>query len=261
VDTTGRAAFSGGDFMQEILSRDVRGVTVVTLNRPERLNAFTPTGYRDLRIALARADNEPSVGAIVIKGGKRAFSTGADLSYLQDDANIDAMKLEFDRLLKVFIGLSKPLIAAAAGAVVGFGATLLLHCDVVLLASDARLRFPFVELGTVPEAGSSCLLPMAVGSQRAMDLILSARWFNATEAVDMGLAARALASDDVGPAALELAQRIADTPRDAVVMAKALLRESRRRPVERAVERELAAAASLAELHEAMQMPRGPAQD
>ena len=77
----------------------------------------------------------------------------------------------------------------------------------------------------------------------------------------MGLAARALASDDVGPAALELAQRIADTPRDAVVMAKALLRESRRRPVERAVERELAAAANLAELHEAMQMPRGPAQD
>jgi enoyl-CoA hydratase/carnithine racemase len=102
---------------------------------------------------------------------------------------------------------------------------------------------------------------MAVGSQRAMDLILSARWLNATEAVDMGLAARALASDDVGPAALELAQRIADTPRDAVVMAKALLRESRRRPVERAVERELAAAANLAELHEAMQMPRGPAQD
>jgi enoyl-CoA hydratase/carnithine racemase len=261
VNIAGRAAFSGGDFMQEILSRDVRGVTVVTLNRPERLNAFTPTGYRGLRVALERADNEPSVGAILIEGGRRAFSAGADLSYLQDDANIDAMKLEFDRLLKVLIGLSKPLIAAAAGAVVGFGATLLLHCDIVLLASDARLRFPFVELGIVPEAGSSWLLPMAVGSQRAMDLILSARWLNATEAVDMGLAARALASDDVGPAALELAQRIADTPRDAVVMAKALLRESRRRPVERAVERELAAAANLVELHEAMQMPRGPAQD
>lgn len=244
--------------MTELLSRDVGGVRVITLNRPERLNAFTPTGYRELRIALQEADVESQVGVVVLEGGERAFSTGADLRFLREQDDIDAMKFEFDGLLKALVQLSKPLIAAAAGAVVGFGATLLLHCDVVLVASDARLRFPFVELGTAPEAGSSWLLPHTVGAQRAMELILSSRWVGAEEAVEMGLAARTVSPDDLRPSALNLAQQIVAAPSGAAVAAKALLRNASRRSVLEAVEREYTSAAELAATHGAAVQVRTP---
>jgi enoyl-CoA hydratase/carnithine racemase len=233
--------------VSDVLSRDVGAVRVLTLNRPERRNAFTPSGYRDLRAALKRADDESDIKVILIEGGKQAFSAGADLNYLHDHADVEVMKREFDGLLATLTRLSKPLIAAAAGAAVGFGATLFLHCDVVFLASNARLRFPFVELGTAPEAGSSWLLPNAVGPQRAMELVLSARWLTAAEAVEIGLAARTVDNNEVGEVALELAQRIAESPAGAAIAAKALLRAACQHPIEEAVKREYATAQALAD--------------
>lgn len=232
--------------MDQILARDSGGVRVVTLNRPDRMNAFTPTGYRDLRVTLESADSSPDIRVVVIEGGRRAFSAGADLAHLRDDAETQAMKREFVGLLDALTAFSKPLIAAAAGAAVGFGATLLLHCDIVLLENETRLRYPFAALGTAPEAGSSWLLPHIIGTQRAMELILSGRWVTAAEAIEMGLAARSHPYDELSAAAVELARTIAGTPGSAALVAKALLREPMRSHIRDAVARENEAAALLA---------------
>ena len=104
---------------------------------------------------------------------------------------------EFLRLLDALIDCRTPIVAAVHGPAVGFGATLLLHCDVVVVAHDARLRFPFTQLGTAPEAGSSALLPAAIGAQRAAEILLTSRWVSGDEAAAIGLAAVAVPADEV----------------------------------------------------------------
>ena len=134
-------------------------VRTLTLNRPARLNAFTAASYQSLATLLVEADGDEKVHAVVLRGAGRAFSSGVDLDALR--AHPDApteLGQRFDELLDVLMTLRIPLLAAVTGPAVGFGATILLHCDLVLVADDARLRFPFTSLHTAPEAGSSMLL-------------------------------------------------------------------------------------------------------
>lgn len=227
----------------EILVHDEGRVRVITLNRPDRLNAFTAAGYDLLAAALATADRDPGVHVALVEGAGRAFSSGVDLDAFArgDQAEYVAT---FGRLLDTLVALEVPLVAAVHGAAVGFGATLLLHCDVVVVAGDARIRFPFAELGTAPEAGSSWLLPATVGRQRAAELLLTARWIDAHEAAALGLAATV--APDAGVAARELAAQIAAHPRPALVAAKQLLNETARAEVPPAVGRETTAGRTLA---------------
>ena len=236
---------------QLVLSDDVGAVRTLTLNRPSRLNAFTADSYRVLAERLREADEDEDVRALVLRGAGRAFCSGVDMDLL--DANITVeeiagLRSAFERLVDALTALSTPLIAAVHGPAVGIGATILLHCDVVLLAEGARLRFPFTSLRTTPEAGSSVLLPGVVGPQRAAELIYTARWVEATEAVAMGLALSCCPPDRLEHDANEIAAAVAAQPAAAVAAAKRLLRAGRADAVRAAVQRELHEAAHLAEV-------------
>ncbi|HEY3811161.1 MAG TPA: enoyl-CoA hydratase/isomerase family protein, partial [Acidimicrobiales bacterium] len=143
-----------------VLTADEGAVRVLTLNRPARLNAFTAASYRSLAESLDAADEAPAVRVVVLVGAGRGFSSGVDLDAIPTDGDSSSELSEtFDGLLESLLRFSKPLIAGVHGVAVGFGATVLLHCDVVLVAEDSRIRMPFTVLGTAPEAGSSLLLP------------------------------------------------------------------------------------------------------
>jgi enoyl-CoA hydratase/carnithine racemase len=222
-------------------------VRTLVLNRPTRLNALTSASYRRLTQLLQDAAEDPDVMVVVVRGQGRAFCSGVDVEELQKGSGQGAQSLgeAFDALVLELVGFAKPLVAAVHGPAVGFGATILLHCDVVLVADDARLRFPFTSLSTAPEAGSSALLPAIVGPQRAAELLFTSRWMDAAEAVSYGLALSRCPRDELDVEVSALAERIAQQPPAAVASAKRLLRADRMHVVSAASRRERAEAAWL----------------
>jgi enoyl-CoA hydratase/carnithine racemase len=224
----------------EIEVGDDGAVRILALNRPARLNAFTASAYREFTEALAAASADENVTVVVLVGNGPAFCAGADVKALADErTDTVEMGAAFGATLDELMSFPKPLIAAVHGAAVGFGFTLLLHCDIVLVAEDARLRAPFTMLQTAPEAGSSWLLPRAIGLQRAAELLLTSRWITAAEAVDFGLASRVCAPHALRDEALQLAHSIAQHGPAPTQAAKRLLRHGRADHVRAAMAREL----------------------
>jgi len=241
-----------------VLVSDHAAVRTLTLNRPSRLNAFTADSYRSLARLLVEADGDALIRVVLLRGAGRAFSSGVDLHALHERPEAGGELGEtFDELLDVLVSLQKPLVGAVHGAAVGFGATILLHCDLVLVADDARLRFPFTSLHTAPEAGSSLLLPSLAGPQRAAELLFTSRWIDAPDAVEAGIALRRCAPERLAAEAMELATTVAAQPPDAVAAAKRLLRAGRSDAVRAAMDRERVEARRLGELLG----PIGPASD
>lgn len=236
------AAASPSD--QLVLQEDDGPVRVLSLNRPTRLNSFTAASYRRLTELLNTAAAAPDVLVVILRGQGRAFCSGVDLEEISGEGGRE-LGATFDALIDALVGFGKPLVAAVHGPAVGFGATILLHCDAVLVADDARLRFPFTSLGTAPEAGSSVLLPAAVGPQRAAELVFTSRWIEAPDAVRYGLALSCCPRDQLDAEAGALAARIAQQPSAAVAAAKRLLRSSREEIVRAASARERAEAGRL----------------
>lgn len=223
-------------------------VVWLTFQHPERLNSFTADAYRDLHLALARLDADPQVHVVVLTGTGRAFSAGADRSLLTRDGDrTDQQRagMEFDRLLEALAGFEKPLFAAVNGLAVGFGATLLLYCDVVIAAAGARFRFPFTSLGLVPEAGSSVLLPARMRWADAMWSVLSSEWLDAVDAERAGLVWRVVADEELAAATTSAAHQVAAQNPNAVRESKRLLTAGRAQAVKAAVACELAAIATL----------------
>jgi enoyl-CoA hydratase/carnithine racemase len=218
-------------------------VAWLTFDRPERLNAFTGTGYQELRVALQRLARDDAARAVVLTGRGRAFSAGADRSLL-DAASPKAERQragdEFFQLLDVLGAFQKPLLAAVNGVAVGFGCTLLLYCDLVLIAETARLRFPFTALGIVPEAGSSALLPMRMRWADAMWAMLSSEWIDAAAAFQTGLAWRVVPDAELVEHVSSAAALISTHDADAVAATKRLMIGGRRNAALDAINRELA---------------------
>ncbi len=167
--------------MSTLLVTDDGAVRTLKFHRPDRLNAFTAEAYGTFADALTDAAADDVVLAIVLTGAERGFSSGVDLDAPRG-GDSGAFQTESVRLLDALIDCPKPIVAAVHGPAVGFGATMLLHCDVVIVAHDARIRFPFTQLGTAPEAASSVLLPAAIGAQRAAEILLTSRWVSGDEA-------------------------------------------------------------------------------
>lgn len=194
-------------------------VAIVTMNRPERKNAFTREQYDALGAVLARIDADDDLRVTVLTGAGTAFSSGQDLKEMAELADAVAGGDRgaggttgaggFTVLLDALEAFGKPLIAAVNGVAVGIGMTLLPYCDLVLVARSARMRVPFSELGVPPEAASSVLFVDRVGWQRAAELLLTSRWVDADEAVSIGLALRVEDDDALMTAALALAHEIA----------------------------------------------------
>ena len=204
------------------------GVAVITLNRPEQLNAFTGTMGRELGEAYRACDADDAVRVVVLTGAGRAFCAGADMSggaatfEKQDEEGFSAAGVEPPAW-----EVRKPVIAALNGHAVGIGFTLSLQCDIRFMAREGKYGVLQVRRGVMPDAYSHWTLPRIVGISRAAELLLSGRTFRGDEAAELGLASRVLPAEEVLPAALELARDIAvNTAPLSVAIAKRLLWES-----------------------------------
>ncbi|HUJ87190.1 MAG TPA: crotonase/enoyl-CoA hydratase family protein [Burkholderiales bacterium] len=207
-------------------------VATVTLNRPDKLNAFTRVMREELIDALAQADADDEVRALIVTGAGRAFCAGADLSAGSatfDYARRDGLSAETHRdgggqvTLRIF-EMKKPVIAAVNGPAVGIGATMQLPMDVRLASSAARFGLVFTRRGIVPEACSSWFLPRLVGIGQALEWTLTGRVFGAEEALAGGLVQRVLAPEALMPAARALAREIAEhTAPVAVALARQMM--------------------------------------
>jgi enoyl-CoA hydratase/carnithine racemase len=201
-------------------------VATLTLDRPERRNAWTRRMGIEMRHALQQADECDDVRAVVVTGAGRDFCVGADLEgggTVFDEARAREEE-KGERLSLKAWEVRKPVIAALNGAVAGVGATLPLQWDIRLAGESTRITFVFVKRGLVPEAASTWLLPRLVGMSRATELLLTGRLISAREALDMGLVSRVVPDADLLPAAQALAREIAEqTAPVAVALTKQLL--------------------------------------
>ena len=214
-------------------------VCLLTLNRPKALNAFNDDLYDALCVALDDAAESPDVAVVVLTGSGRAFSAGQDLAELESPRRYDdGLEHGFPPFIARVESFPKPLIAAVNGIGIGIGLTILPHCDLVLIAEDARLRAPFVSLGVTAEAGSTHLLPEAIGWQETAHLLYTASWLDATRAVESGLAWRSFPRENLLESALEVAAEIAVMPIASLVGTKKLLLDARLDAVRAARDRE-----------------------
>ncbi len=192
------------------------GVGLVTLNRPERRNAYTTRMGAELGEAFAALETDEAIRAIVVTGAGKYFCAGADLGGGRDTFNrvADEEGRARDRARGREAPrpweMRTPIIAAINGAAVGIGITLPMQWDIRIVARDARLGFVFNRRGITPEANSTWIVPRLIGVSRAMELMLTGRMFTGAEAVEMGLASQAVAAEEVLPTAMALARDIAD---------------------------------------------------
>lgn len=212
--------------MSEILTNRADGILTITINRPEKKNALTSAMYAAMADALEAAEIDAAVRVIVFAGNGGAFTAGNDLQdFLNNPPQGDESPVF--RFLRAISTASKPLVAAVNGVAVGVGTTMLLHCDLVYVGTDARLSLPFVNLALVPEAASSLLLPAMIGYHRAAELLLLGEPFNAETAKDYGIANAIFPDARVLPEAMQVAAKLAAKPPTAMRLTKQLLRQTR----------------------------------
>ncbi len=227
---------------ESIIYEVEEGVALITLNRPERLNAWNTRMAAELGSGLAAAQADDAVRVVVITGAGRAFCAGQDLSAGGDTFadNPNANPHEQGTPSTMPWDVSKPVVSAINGHAVGVGLTFPLTCDVRFVAEDAKLQFAFVRRGIAPELGSTKLLSHMVGLQVASDLLMSGRFFSGTEAAQIGLAACALPADEVLGAALDWARDVANNAAPVpVAVTKKLMWENLRSEIDATFQQEL----------------------
>jgi enoyl-CoA hydratase/carnithine racemase len=221
----------------EQITYEVRGrVAVITLNRPEKLNAWTPKMAAEQAHAIGRANDDSAIGAIVMTGAGRGFCAGADMQDTfqtridgKDPGNNTAggqggMPADVDwvRLCRE----SKPIVAAVNGAAVGIGVTMILPCDVIVASEKAKFGMFFIRMGLVPELASTYFLVQRMGFGAASEMCLSGRLYEAREAHERGLADHLAAPDELLDRALAIAGEMAGNPSRQLRMIKELLTDN-----------------------------------
>ncbi|MDG0024576.1 enoyl-CoA hydratase-related protein [Trinickia sp. Y13] len=210
----------------------------IGINRPDKRNALDGAMFDALANALLLAQSDIRVHCVLLHGASDSFCSGHDTAAfgtLWPQAADGAVR----RCINAFSEQLKPLLAAVNGAAVGFGATMLLHADWVVAGESAMFRFPFADLGIVPEAGATALLARRVGDLTARDWLLSGRPIAAAEALQRGFVSRVVPNANVRAAANEYALRLAAKPPRALQAARRLLQEGATLPVREAIENEL----------------------
>ncbi len=201
-------------------------VAIITLDRPEKLNAYNVAMRDDLYEALGAADEDPDVRALVLGGRGRAFSTGGDVSeFGTAPSPLVARAVRWRRdVWGRLLGLRAATIAAVHGFAVGGGMEMALLCDFCLAADDARFALPETGLGMIPGVGGTQTLPRHAGVARALDLVLSGRWLDARGARDAGIALRVVPRRRLAVSALALARRLARLEPSLVAAARRAVR-------------------------------------
>lgn len=201
-------------------------VLSITFDRPEKKNALSGAMYLAATKVLQDAGFDPSIGAILFAGAGGVFTAGNDLG---DFLDADSWEGEFPAFtfIKAVASCETALVAAIDGVAVGIGATMMLHCDLVYVAPETLFRLPFVDLGVVPEAACSLLLPRRIGMAKASEFLLLGESFGPEEAVRLGLANRILPQSELHTFAAAQAQKLAEKPRAALAITRRLLRGER----------------------------------
>jgi enoyl-CoA hydratase/carnithine racemase len=211
------------------------GVLHILLSRPEKKNALTRAMYTAMADALDAAATDPAQRVVVFSGAGDAFTAGNDL---MDFASSGGNVSEVMRFLKVLVDFPKPLLAAVHGAAVGIGTTMLLHCDIAWAAPSARFKTPFVDLGLVPEAASSYLMPRQFGAARAAQMLLLGETIDGATAAAWGLVAGVVPEESLLTTVMEKARHLASRAPTAVRESKALLKAGTRDAVRDVMMRE-----------------------
>jgi enoyl-CoA hydratase/carnithine racemase len=206
------------------------GVLTVTLARADKKNAITQAMYAALSEATERARTDDAVRVLMFRGEGDSFSAGNDIGDFIAIGSQAGQPTDMPvfRFLKALADLDKPVVAAVRGRAVGIGLTLLLHCDMVVVAEDALLSAPFINLALAPEAASSMLLPQVLGHQRAFEVFALGEPIDGRTAVAWGLANRAVAADQVEAVAAELAGKLAARAPNSIRKTKRLMRDAER---------------------------------
>jgi enoyl-CoA hydratase/carnithine racemase len=226
-----------GNIQTEISNAVLR----ITIDRPEKKNALTGAMYNELSDALELAEATPAVRAVLLHGNGDSFTAGNDLEdFLRQPWNAAGGVPPAVRFMYALDAMKKPLVAAVQGVAVGIGTTLLLHCDLVYAAENAKFVMPFVDLGIVPEAGSTVLLPALIGYLRSAEVMMLGAPLTAQRAHELGLVNAVVApADDLLPTATGAAERLAQKPAGALRATKQLLKKVGRTERERAMREEV----------------------
>ena len=212
----------------EMILMDKKGaVGLITLNRPDALNALNGQMMDEITRALRDLEADDNIGAIVITGNEKAFAAGADIKEMESKSYMDVFAEDFITAnWEEASRCSKPVIAAVAGYALGGGCELAMMCDFIICAENAKFGQPEINLGVTPGAGGTQRLPRLVGKSKAMDMILTGRMMDAKEAERSGLASRIVPTDDLVEEALKIAGKIADLSMPSVMMAKEMVNRS-----------------------------------
>jgi len=223
--------------MSDIISERSAGVLRIQLNRPEKKNAMTSGMYLTLANLLDSAAEDDQIRVVLWHGAGDSFCAGNDIEDFVKNPPGPGESPQAS-LMDSFLNFEKPIVVAVQGMVIGGGTTMLTHCDFVFAGESAKFQMPFVNLGVVPEFGSTCSLPARMGYIRAAELILLAQPFNASRAAELGLVTQVIPDETLLATASETAQKLAQKPAGALQASKRLMKWSTRQPVEDAIRAE-----------------------
>jgi len=202
------------------------GILSLILARPEKKNALTDAMYKALADALLASEEDVHTRVVLISAEGDTFSAGNDIGEFANASPDDTGPRNVLRFLRAIATLTKPVIAAVQGRAVGVGTTMLLHCDPVLLAENALLSTPFVNLALVPEACASLLMPARIGYVRAFSMFALGEAISAKDAVAWGIANKVVLIEELAEQSISLARRLTQQPSGALIATKKLMRDT-----------------------------------
>lgn len=216
------------------------GILRIQMNRPEKKNALTRAMYKTIADAIVLADRDDAVRVVLITGTGDCFTSGNDLADFREAATTaTGTARPLNPIIPAISQAKKPIVAAVTGVAVGIGTTMLLHCDLVCAGTKARFQLPFVNLGLCPELGSSAILPLMMGHQRAAALLLLGEVFDAETAREAGIVNVVCTDGELQEKALQKARQLAAQPPASVRLTKELMKRGREQVVKQAIAEEL----------------------
>lgn len=208
----------------DILINKAKGILTIEFNRPEKKNAITSAMYQAMADAIKDAENDTAVRALVIQGKPEIFTAGNDLEDFLKSSSSEVGDRPVAQFMRALSTATKPVVAAVAGNAVGIGTTLLMHCDLIYAADNAKFAMPFTQLGLCPEFASSMLFQQVVGYSRAAEKLMLGEAFGAQEAYEMGLVSQVLPLAELTEFAHGQAAKLAALPASSLRVTKRLMR-------------------------------------
>jgi len=240
--------------MSDIVTEGSANILRIQLNRPTKQNAMTPSMYLTLADLINGAAKDEQIRVVLCHSAGDSFCAGNDIEdFVKNPPGLGESPQA--RLMDALLNFDKPIVAAVHGTAIGVGTTMLTHCDFVYAGESAKFQMPSINLGLVPEFGSTCSVPALIGHVRAAELILLGRAFDATRAAELGLVTRVIPDEMLLTTATETAQKLAQEPASALQACKRLMKWASRQQVEdamRAENEEFAWRVRSAETREAM---------